>query len=456
MKNFLEHLRRQYLAAPLALLVIIFLIDFGTTFYLKQLWSEGSQWAYHIAQNRSWYIPDPLSFHRQTTVFWQIPAILASLLTDKLPLIVWLFCFGYMIFPYVGLTVAGTASVRRNRPAFFFLLLMVFFLTIMPGSIFSVSVVNEAIMISGLLMAAIILPERPSLILVSICSFWLAFNYELSIALNCLGLYFAWREEKLTRPLAVVMGLAILLQLYFILTFVFPASAQKTFVSALRPHAFLNLHFWNFLGAVAVMILCRWKENWIRVLVPIMGVICTLQVVYIHFVGRLFYWMTSYSLRTWAIPAAGIFLFVGYELYRRSEWQLKKKEAILLTLFFIPITFTQFTVLVDQKSFLHKLQTYIRENPGCKVISHEDYQKLTDLRSHTEWSVHFESVLVQNSFVTEGVLFPEILKNAGGGNRFCHVGRKRMQSVHYDHWTDSYDMNGRFKYPYVLSDESRD
>ncbi len=395
-----------------------------STFNFAQLFNDGAFWAFNILNNRSWHIE--YQYLRYSTLILQTPAVLASKFSDNAHLTTWLFCLGYMIYPFIALTMTYFLFLRK-KPDFLFVLFGIVMTCITPNWGFSVSIVNESIAIAFLLTAYALSAETPRTIVFLLIGALLLFSYEMGVIFYFSTLYILYREKKLNLKFTIVFLVLTGMQILNGALRILPANGEKHFVTSIQwglisPFLYINLAFLGLL-----LLKKRAWKNSDKFYLAATTIFTFTNLYFLFQKPDSFFWGDSYHNRVWAIPMSGLLLMTGYEIFFQSSEKIKMifiKVGLIISL--VPL-YQQFRLAKSNAHLNDRLETLIKTHSGCYVLNRSDWQALEADSFISTWSVPFLSSLHNRNINVKTLLFTEIFdQGAIVSNQFCQVNNDRF------------------------------
>lgn len=369
---------------------VLFFQGLFSTFIFRQLENDGTRWALALFNNQ-FFVHDPPQF-RYVGFVIQIAPLLAGFVTDNLKSLTWLFCFCCFLFPFVGLSL--TYFINRTEHHAFLLFSLLGF-CLLPNWSFSVSGINEVVVISVFLMLFSQREEKTSRAAYFLFSIISLFTYELMVLVHFVLLVFYIRERKhrsFQFKVSVVSLLLIACNLLFVL---FPRHAQTYFLGSLK-----NFQYsWAFVHFI-VLVMMLLIRRWMKARVFFYAGVCI-------FVGLLKYeWsavLTSgFEDRIWAIPAA-IFL-LGYFIRKKC---LGWEEKFLILALVILNLINEGRADLSERRFIKTLTKQLERNEKCIVLNDAE---LFELRKNHGGDMSFlpiYSILMAPSRHVEKIVIAE-------------------------------------------------
>lgn len=401
------------------LLLIVLLASAMSAFYLKQLFNDGSFWAFDVVNELRWHIEH--QYYRYFTLVLQSPAVMAIKLSGSVKASLILFCLGYALYPFISLLIIWSIYRDSEKREFIFILLATFFITIIPNWAFAVSIVNESVALSWLLLGYVVLSKRPSPFLTFLLTACLFFTYESNFLIYSLAGYLLYREKKLTPAHLFILIAASLAQIHHLIVDLIPNNAHQHFKTSL-PIA-IRGEFFLFAVGVSVVLALAWLQK-----IPRKFLLLFTGVMVITVISRVLYqnpgalWGMSYFNRTWAIPAAVGIIFLGYEYLRKNNFRFEREMALALLISYLPALLLEARLDIAQRAYYLKLKSDLVGRPGCQVFSFSDWGRFLDGTYAPTWSLPYQSALFNEERRVKSIRFTEMYdhkKKVFIPNRLC-------------------------------------
>ena len=401
------------------ILGMIFVVAFGSTFYFKQLYNDGAFWAYRVLSSGLWHTDQP--YQRYTTKILQTPSVLAVNLGGGVYLATWLFCLGYMIYPFLML---GGFSLSKSGPrkwGVITLFTIVFLLAIVPNWTFSVSVANEAIVFSWPLIFYVVICEKPKVFWLLLLSLPNRFSYEAGFLFYIVALYLLYRERKLNLASLVILSGSFLSLIYHLKFRLVDTNSHVHFFPSLReclysPYAYLTI---VFLGIFIEF----FKSKYLRLVCYAILAMAFLFLIYVigqHTKSQ--FWSYSYFNRVWSIPAAASLIVVGYEYLKRKNWTFSKSALVLFIIVGLFELYFEGMIFHSQKEIATNISGLVKKNDGCVVLSADDWNKFQSDTYIPVWSFSMVSILYGGEYHPRTIIFPEVRVDGRiVENNFCEI-----------------------------------
>lgn len=389
----------------LLLITICFLSGLWASLHYKQLFNDGAYWALNILNSGEWHLE--VDYFRYVTLLIQAPAVLATNISKSVWLTPTLFCMSYFLYPFIVL--AGLYQFTKNHPRkdFLHLFILTLFIAIIPNWAFGVSIVNESIVASWILISYIVFSDKPKPLWIFIFSLLIFFNYESGIMLMGLAGYISYREKKLTRFQVATFATLIVLQFLNVYFRILPRGSHKHFKTSLEP-AIEGPFFKYAVASILLLVLITIAKKFPKWMVLVIASNFAVALTYkVWDLGLHQLWGQSYFDRTWAIPAAGLILFIGYELFRRNDYVLDGMFKIAFAFLMIPALFLELRLNESQVRVNKYLKRVVNYSKGCIVIPQEKQNLYTLDVYIATWSFPHLSILLNNSRKVDTILFFE-------------------------------------------------
>jgi hypothetical protein len=403
------------------LLLLTFSYGLVSAFHFKQLFNDGAYWALDIANLSTWHIER--QYFRYTTLLLQTPAVLAAKFTHSLGMIPLLFSLGYFLYPFLTLSALLFFFRKNSKFDFFYIIVLTFFLVIIPNWAFSVSVVNESIVIGWCLSSYIIFLEKPRAWIIVALGVMLLFSYEMGIAFYGLAFYLLWREKKLKWKHVLIFTILGFLQFYNLLKFILPYNHHLFFKSSF-PDALQTTFFRLTLSSLVIFTFGILTNPKIKFILLIFALIVSSFASYsvLNLTSEDLAWQ-SYHNRTWAIPVAVVFLLLGYETLRNLRFSIPCYYLFVISLLSIPSVIMEFKLNKSHISFNQRLNKEIELNSKCKILSPDEWNSLRQGQAISTWSFPHLSLLYNKELNIQTMLFTLIYDGQGTilPNDSCHL-----------------------------------
>ena len=403
------------------LLFLTFSYGLVSAFHFKQLFNDGAYWAFDIANESTWHIER--QYFRFSTLLLQTPAVLAAKFTQSLSTVPLLFSLGYFLYPFLILGTLIYCFRKNAKFDFFYIILLTFFLAIIPNWAFSVSVVNESIVMGWCLSSYIICAEKPRTWIVAIFAAMLLFSYEIGIAFYGLAFYLLWREKKLKSKHLLIFTILGLLQVYNVIVYILPFDNHKFFSNSL-PNALRTPLFLLAFTSILIFIINLFNNAKIKFILFLLAFSIASFASYkiLSLSSENLAWQ-SYDNRTWAIPVAGTLLLLGYETLRKHMFSLPWHFLLVLFVLSIPSLIVEFKINQSQISFDQSLMKEVELNSGCKTLTPDEWNSLLQGHAVATWSFPHLSLLYNNQLNIQTILFTVIYDGQGTiiPNDSCHL-----------------------------------
>lgn len=437
------------------IVIALFINGLIAALNFKQLYNDGAHWALNIINNSSWHAEE--AYYRLFTLILQTPAVLSTNLTDQIWIPTTLFCLGYFLYPFIIMTAIFLKYRKNPKFDYFYICAITFFLSIIPNWAFGVSIVNESIALSWLLLFYILATEKPKEIYILLFSLLLCFTYETAIAYLWLAAYILFREKKLNIKHVLIFLVLTALQIWNVLVNILPKDAHKHFKTSL-PESIKSPLFWLATGAALILICMIPKTN--KVVKGFFLILTSAFTIFVmthiwdyapaNFLGF------SYYNRVWAIPTSGLILFAGYELIKSNQYQLSKTSLIAMLIICIPGIFYEFNINQLQVGLNKRMKQLVKDKPGCHILTKPEWENLLAGSFVPTWSFVQMSMLYNQSIHLTSVLNTIIYDDYGQviPNQQC-TPQKNSIWVTDQYWSYNIPINRRLDFSQIFKGPSQ-
>jgi hypothetical protein len=426
--------------------ICIFCLSLFSTFYFRQLYNDGANWAFLGLNQGSYHIDMP--YWRFTTITNQIFFLLSMWAKASLPTSVWLFCLGYMIYPFIGIGLCTFFFRHSPNKKYLLIPVIVFFMCIVPSWTFSVSVVNEAVILGLINICYILSREKPKTWIILILGVLLNFSYEMGALFYPTMVYLLWREKKLNKVLLTGFILMTALQAYNLLIRLIPINAHShvghSFVESLN-----GIYF--YLPLLLLFLLFDFgHKKWVRSLaLTLIATFVYLILTYLYTQPSHYFWEYSYMNRVWTIPFSCLLCLLAYEFFKTRTQEPSQLVLAALALFFLPAIYLEWRVVNDSVRIAAQFKSVIANNQGCVVWNREEWIKFEKDSSIPVWVAPHMSLLFSQSFKPKTILFTDVHDRTDDmkiiPNNFCELHEGEIHIIN-DVATTAMQTNGRFDF----------
>jgi hypothetical protein len=417
---------------PYLVLIICFLLGLSATFHYKQLFNDGAYWAFNIVNNGRWHIEFP--YLRFATLLLQTPSVIAASFTSSLKLPTLLFCLGYFLFPFLAFLGLWWKYREHQRSDFLYIPILIFFLSIVPNWLFGVSIVNESIVSSWLLISYIIFTDRPRLKWITLFSLLIFFAYETGVIFLAIATYISVREKKFRSSHLLIYSTLGLIQVLNVLYRILPQNSHKHFSTSL-PHGLSGEMFTLAKYAIGLLLFFSFFPRLIKWLLPLLAASLSGWVIFQIGEKNLHYlFAQTYFDRTWAIPVAACLLLICYENWRRLNFRLHSFHLLTITLLVLPALYLEVRIDRTQVMLHNHLTSEIQNHPGCYVVPQEKFDQFTRGIFIPTWSFPHLTALMNETRNIKSVFFFKIFnEDVEIPNNFCQLENDRFIIIK-DQW----------------------
>jgi hypothetical protein len=381
---------------------VTFFSGLVASLHYKQLFNDGAYWATTISTSSFWHIE--VEHHRYFTLLLQTPAVIAAKLTQSLGLVPALFCLSYFIYPFIALGLICFYTRKSNKFEYIYILVLNFFVAIIPNWAFGVDIVNESIVLGWCLFTYILTSERPKIYLITIFTILLFFTYESGVILYFVAIYLLYREKKLLPKQVAVFSIFFLLQMTIVLIHAVPHALHSRFLRSL-PSGLQSPLFYLAVVSIIQLFFFMSDKKLMKNVTLIVSAFATSFLAYKIFnMSELDTWVQSTDNRTWAIPISCLILVTGYELLRKNYFKLEWKVLVSTFIILIPAFIYENKINRAQVTFNGRLKNEISTRKGCNILSPDEWKELQKESYVARWSFAHMSLMYNPTLKIKTIL----------------------------------------------------